>query len=57
MEDDEDEEEAFEKQLFSEESHDLTDEDFEEFNDFIEKSVQEDVDYYNQRLKEETEGN
>ena len=57
MEEDEDEEEAFEKQLFNEESNDLTDEDFEEFNDFIEKSVQEDVDYYNQRLKEETEGN
>ena len=56
MEEDEDEEEAFEKQLFNEESNDLTDEDFEEFNDFIEKSVQEDVDYYNQRLKEETEG-
>ena len=56
MEEDEDEEEAFEKQLFNKESNDLTDEDFEEFNDFIEKSVQEDVDYYNQRLKEETEG-
>lgn len=56
MEEDEDEEAAFEKQLFNEESTDLSDEDFEEFNDFIEKSVQEDVDYYNQRLREETEG-
>lgn len=54
--DDEDEEEAFEKELFKQKDETLTDEDFKEFNDFVEQSAQADMDYYNKRLQEEMEG-
>ena len=56
MTDDEDEEEAFEKELFEQKDDTLTDDDFEEFNNFMEQSAQADMDYYNKRLQEEMEG-
>ena len=54
--DDESEEELFEKSLFEEKDNDLTDQDFEDFQNFIDDNTQEDVDYYTKRLNEEMEG-
>lgn len=55
VEEDEDEEEAFERELFQEKDSSLSDEDFENFNDFLEETTQGDIDFYNSLLEEEGE--
>lgn len=53
--DDEDEEERFERELFEKKDESLTDDDFVDFNDFLDESEEDDKNFYNSLFSEKGE--